>query len=347
MKLAVFDTHAYDREALEAANLRYGHELTYLEPRLTRHTASLATGFPAVCSFVNDRVDAQALATLHAGGTRLIALRSAGYNHVDLDETGRLGLVVVRVPEYSPHAVAEHTVALVLALNRKVHRAYNRVREANFSLEGLVGFDLFGKTCGIVGTGKIGAVVARIMHGFGCRLLAFDVTPNESLAAELNVRYTGLPELYRQADIISLHVPLTPTTHHLIDAAALAGMKRGVMLINTGRGALLDSRALIDALKRGHVGAAGLDVYEEEEGVFFRNLSEEVLQDDVLARLLTFPNVLITSHQAFLTREALANIAETTLANVRAFERAEPLANEVRAEQVLKTVSGRTSEGRG
>lgn len=347
MKLAVFDTHAYDREALEAANLRYGHELTYLEPRLTRHTASLATGFPAVCSFVNDRVDAQALATLHAGGTRLIALRSAGYNHVDLDETGRLGLVVVRVPEYSPHAVAEHTVALVLALNRKVHRAYNRVREANFSLEGLVGFDLSGKTCGIVGTGKIGAVVARIMHGFGCRLLAFDVTPNESLAAELNVRYTGLPELYRQADIISLHVPLTPTTHHLIDAAALAGMKRGVMLINTGRGALLDSRALIDALKRGHVGAAGLDVYEEEEGVFFRNLSEEVLQDDVLARLLTFPNVLITSHQAFLTREALANIAETTLANVRAFERAEPLANEVRAEQVLKTVSGRTSEGRG
>jgi D-lactate dehydrogenase len=347
MKLAVFDTHAYDREALEAANLRYGHELTYLEPRLTRHTASLATGFPAVCSFVNDRVDAQALATLHAGGTRLIALRSAGFNHVDLDETGRLGLVVVRVPEYSPHAVAEHTVALVLALNRKVHRAYNRVREANFSLEGLVGFDLFGKTCGIVGTGKIGAVVARIMHGFGCRLLAFDATPNESLAAELNVRYTGLPELYRQADVISLHVPLTPTTHHLIDAAALAGMKRGVMLINTGRGALLDSRALIDALKRGHVGAAGLDVYEEEEGVFFRNLSEEVLQDDVLARLLTFPNVLITSHQAFLTREALANIAETTLANVRAFERAEPLANEVRAEQVLKTVSTETSEGRG
>jgi len=338
MKLAVFDTHAYDREALTAANARYAHDITYLEPRLTRETASLASGFPAVCSFVNDRVDAQALATLHSGGTRLIALRSAGYNHVDLDQACGLGLVVVRVPEYSPHAVAEHTAALVLALNRKIHRAYNRVREANFSLEGLVGFDLFGKTCGIVGTGKIGAVVARIMQGFGCRLLAFDLNPNESLATEVSVRYTDLSELYREADIISLHVPLAPTTHHLIDAAALAQMKPGVMLINTGRGALLDSRALIDALKRGQVGAAGLDVYEEEEGVFFRNLSDQVLQDDVLARLLTFPNVLITSHQAFLTREALANIADTTLANVSAFERGEHLLNEVRAEQVLATV---------
>jgi D-lactate dehydrogenase len=343
MKVAVFDTHAYDRETLTAANARHAHDVTYFEPRLTRHTASLATGFPAVCSFVNDRVDAQALATLQAGGTRLIALRSAGYNHVDLDAAGRLGLVVVRVPEYSPHAVAEHTVALVLALNRKIHRAYNRVREANFSLEGLVGFDLFGKTCGIVGTGKIGAVVARIMHGLGCRLLAFDLKPSESLATELNIRYTELSELYREADVISLHVPLTPATRHLIDAAALVQMKRGVMLINTGRGALLDSRALIDALKDGQVGAAGLDVYEEEEGIFFRNLSDQVLQDDVLARLLTFPNVLITSHQAFLTREALANIADTTLANVSAFERGEHLSNEVRAEQVFKTVSGRTS----
>jgi D-lactate dehydrogenase len=343
MKVAVFDTHAYDRETLTAANARHAHDVTYFEPRLTRHTASLAAGFPAVCSFVNDRVDAQALTTLQAGGTRLIALRSAGYNHVDLDAAGRLGLVVVRVPEYSPHAVAEHTVALVLALNRKIHRAYNRVREANFSLEGLVGFDLFGKTCGIVGTGKIGAVVARIMHGFGCRLLAFDLKPSESLATELNIRYTDLSELYREADVISLHVPLTPATRHLIDAAALVQMKRGVMLINTGRGALLDSRALIDALKDGQVGAAGLDVYEEEEGIFFRNLSDQVLQDDVLARLLTFPNVLITSHQAFLTREALANIAETTLANVSAFERGEHLSNEVRAEHVFKTVSGRTS----
>jgi D-lactate dehydrogenase len=336
MKLAVFDTHAYDREAFTSANARYGHELTYLEPRLTRETAALARHFPGVCSFVNDRIDAQALATLHAGGTRLIALRSAGYNHVDLAEASRLGLVVVRVPEYSPHAVGEHTIALVLALNRKIHRAFNRVREANFSLEGLVGFDLFGKTCGIVGTGRIGAVVARIMRGFGCHVLAFDLTPNELLAAELIVRYVELPELYRASDIISLHVPLTPATHHLIDAAALAQMKPGVMLINTGRGALLDSRALIDALKRGHVGAAGLDVYEEEEGVFFRNLSDQVLQDDVLARLLTFHNVLVTSHQAFLTHEALANIADTTLGNVRAFERGEHLPNAVTAEAVLR-----------
>ena len=335
MKLAVFDTHAYEREALAAANARYDHDITYFEPRLTRDTASLAAGFPAVCSFVNDRVDAAALALLQSGGTRLIALRSAGYNHVDLSEAARLGLVVVRVPEYSPYAVAEHTVGLVLALNRKLHRAYNRVREANFSLEGLTGFDLFGKTCGIVGTGRIGAVTARIFHGFGCRILAFDVKPNEALAAELNIRYTELPELYREADIISLHIPLTPATRHLIDAAALASMKRGVLLVNTSRGALVDSRALIDALKTGHVGAAGLDVYEEEEGIFFRNLSDQVLQDDVLARLLTFPNVLITSHQAFLTREALANIADTTLGNIRAFEQGDALVNEVRAEQVI------------
>lgn len=335
MKLAIFDTHAYDREALDAANIGHAHDLTYLEPRLTRHTASMGAGFPAVCSFVNDRVDAEALATLQAGGTRLIALRSAGYNHVDLGEAARLGMVVVRVPEYSPHAVAEHTVALALSLNRRIHRAYNRVREANFSLDGLVGFDLCGKTFGVVGTGRIGEVVVRIMRGFGCRVLAFDQAPNPSLATDPGVHYTTLAGLYREADVISLHVPLTPATHHLIDAAALARMKAGVMLINTGRGALVDSRALIDALKRGHVGAAGLDVYEEEEGLFFRNLSEQVLQDDVLARLLTFPNVLITSHQAFLTREALANIAGTTLANVSAFERSEPLRNEVRPEQVL------------
>ncbi len=343
MKLAVFDTHTYDREALVVANIRYAHDLTFFEPRLTHQTASLATGFPAVCSFVNDRVNAQTLATLHAGGTRLIALRSAGYNHVDLDEAGRLRFVVVRVPEYSPHAVAEHTVGLILALNRKIHRAYNRVREANFSLEGLVGFDLFGTTCGVVGTGKIGAVVARILRGFGCRLLAFDLTPSETLSTELGLRYTELRALYDESDIISLHVPLTPATHHLINGEALARMKQGVMLINTGRGALVDTRALIDALKRGQVGAAGLDVYEEEGGVFFRNLSEQVLQDDVLARLLTFPNVLITSHQAFLTREALASIADTTLANVTAFERGEQLSNEVSAEQVLKTVPERAS----
>jgi D-lactate dehydrogenase len=335
MRVAVFDTHSYERHAFEAANHRFGHELAFFEPRLTQDTARLAAGFPVVCSFVNDRLNAAALAVLREGGTQLVALRSAGYNHVDLLEAARLGMRVARVPEYSPYAVAEHAMALVLALNRHVHRAYNRVRENNFSLDGLVGFDLRGKVFGIVGTGKIGAVLARIAHGFGCRVLAVDMRPNAELQAAIPVTYVDLPELCRQADIISLHVPLTPATRHLIDAAALARMKRGVMLINTGRGALVDSRALIAALKQGQVGSAGLDVYEEEEHVFFRNLSEQVLQDDVLARLLTFPNVLITSHQAFLTHEALANIAETTLGTIAAFERGESLPNEVSAALVV------------
>ncbi|MBI2829264.1 MAG: 2-hydroxyacid dehydrogenase [Acidobacteria bacterium] len=338
MQIAIFDTHAFDRLALTAANERYGFDLTFFEPRLTSTTATLAAGFRVVCPFVNDRLDADALTLLHRGGARLIALRSAGYNHVDLRAAATLGLPVVRVPEYSPYAVAEHAAALMLALNRKIHRAFSRVREANFSLDGLVGFDVHGKTVGVVGTGRIGAVMARIMCGFGCRVLASDIQPNEQLANELPLRYVDLPELYRESDIVSLHVPLTPATRHLIDATALRYMKRGVMLINTGRGALIDTRALIDALKRGHVGAAGLDVYEEEEGIFFRDLSDQVLQDDVLARLLTFPNVLVTSHQAFLTTEALANIAGTTLANVRAFERGEVLLNEVRAEHVLRDV---------
>ena len=330
MKIAVFDSRAYDREALTAANARHGHALTFFEPRLTSDTASLASGFPVVCSFVNDRLDAQALQILQAGGTRLIALRSAGYNHVDLETAMKLGVTVVRVPEYSPWAVAEHTAALILTLNRKIHRAYNRVREANFALDGLVGFDLVSKTCGIVGTGRIGAVLARIMHGFGCHLVAFDPRPNPTLVSELGVRYAELPELYRSADIVTLHVPLMTATRHLIDADAIARMKRGVMLVNTSRGALIDTRALIDALKTGQIGAAGLDVYEEEEGVFFQDLSDRVLQDDTLARLLTFPNVVITAHQAFLTHEALANIAETTLGNVSAWEQGSALSNEVR-----------------
>jgi D-lactate dehydrogenase len=339
MKIAMFDTHQYDRQSFEAANTAFGHQITFLEPRLTRETAALAQSHEAVCPFVNDKVDDQALRTLRDGGTRLIALRSAGYNHVDLAAAARLGLPVVRVPEYSPYAVAEHAVALVLALNRKIHRAYARVREWNFSLDGLVGFDLHGKTVGIVGTGRIGHAAARIFHGFGCRVLAFDLRPDPALTSELGIQYVDLRELYRESDIISLHVPLTPATHHMVDAEALAAMKPGVVLVNTGRGALIDSRALIAALKKGHLCAAGLDVYEEEEGVFFQDLSNRVLQDDVLARLLTFPNVLITSHQAFLTREALANIAQVTLENVTAFERGEPLRNEVRAEHVLRPVS--------
>jgi D-lactate dehydrogenase len=333
MKIAVFDTHTYDRTALEAANAACGHELTFFDARLTVDTARLAAGFPAVCSFVNDRLDRAALERLHEGGTRLVALRSAGYNHVDLQAAADLGMTVVRVPAYSPHAVAEHAVALILALNRKIYRAFNRVREGNFELDGLVGYDLAGKTVGVVGTGKIGTVFAGIMRGFGCRVLAFDRVSNEQLAAS-GVAYVTRDEIFAQSDILSLHVPLTPDTRHMIDADALKGMTRGVVLINTSRGALIDTRALIAALKTGQIGAAGLDVYEEEEGIFFRDLSNQVLQDDVLARLLTFPNVLITAHQAFLTREALDSIANTTLDNVRAFESEGRAQNEVHAEMI-------------
>jgi D-lactate dehydrogenase len=336
MRLAVFDTHRYDRDALEKANARFGHTLTFFEPRLTLQTAKLAAGFPAVCSFVNDRVDAATLEVLREGGVRLVTTRSAGYNHVDLQAARRLDMRVTRVPEYSPNAVAEHAVALVLSLNRHIPRAFARVRDWNFSLDGLVGFDLAGKTVGVVGTGRIGRVAARIFRGFGCQVLCYDLAPDAEFERELGVRFVPLEELFSASDIISLHVPLTPGTHHMVDAAALARMKRGVVLVNTGRGALIDSRALLAALKTGHIGGAGLDVYEEEEGVFFQDLSGQVLQDDILARLLTFPNVLVTSHQAFLTHEALANIAETTLASVTAFERGEPLLNEVRAEQVLR-----------
>ena len=337
MRIAFFDTHRFDRAAFEEANAGYGHGLTFFEPRLTPQTAGLAAGFPAVCAFVNDRLDAPCLQALPSGGTRLVALRSAGFNHVDLPEAERLGLAVCRVPEYSPEAVAEHTVALVLTLNRKVHRAYARVREWNFSLDGLVGFDLHGKTVALVGLGRIGRATARIFRGFGCRLLGVDPQLYAAEARELGLERVELAQALREADILTLHVPLTPATHHLVDAKALAQMKRGVMLINTGRGALIDSRALLEALKRGHLGAAGLDVYEEEEGIFFKDLSDQVLQDDVLARLLTFPNVLVTAHQAFLTREALHAIAQTTLGSVQRFERGEALGpTEVRAEQVLK-----------
>jgi D-lactate dehydrogenase len=336
MRIVLFDTHGYERESFTSANERFGHEITFLEPRLTRETAALAAGHEAACAFVNDRVDEPALQSLRQNGVRLVALRSAGYNHVDLAAAARLGLPVVRVPEYSPYAVAEHAVGLVLALNRKIHRAYARVREWNFSLDGLVGFDLHGKTVGMVGTGKIGRAAARIFHGFGCRVLAYDLQQDADLVSKQGVQYVDLPAIYREADILSLHVPLTPATHHMIDEKALSTMRRGVMIVNTGRGALIDSRALIAALKTGHVGAAGLDVYEEEEGIFFRNLSDNVLQDDVLARLLTFPNVLVTSHQAFLTHEALSNIATTTLANITSFERGERLANEVHAHEVLR-----------
>ncbi|MDQ7066230.1 MAG: 2-hydroxyacid dehydrogenase [candidate division KSB1 bacterium] len=319
MKVAVFSTRPYDRFFLEKANKAFGHELTFYEPHLTFETISLAAGFPAICVFVNDRLDARTLVRLHEIGTDIIALRCAGFNNLDLDIASTLGMQVVRVPAYSPHAVAEHTVGLLLAVNRKFHRAFNRVREGNFALDGLLGFELHGKTVGIVGTGKIGAVVARILKGFGCELLGYDVMRNPECEA-LGLQYVELPELFRRADIISLHCPLTPQTHHLIDAEAIALMKKGVVLINTSRGGLIDTRAVIRGLKSGKIGYLGLDVYEEEEDLFFEDHSEQVIQDDVFARLLTFPNVLITAHQAFFTETALTRIAETTLQNLADLE---------------------------
>jgi D-lactate dehydrogenase len=318
MRVTVFSTKPYDREFLSRANTRR-HELLFLETHLDARTASLAEGSGAVCAFVNDRVDRDVLQRLVRAGVGLVALRSAGFNHVDLAAAGELGITIARVPAYSPHAVAEHTVGLILCLNRKLHRAYARVRDGNFSLEGLLGFDLHGRTVGVVGTGNVGTVVATIMAGFGCRLLAFDPEPNDECRA-LGVRYVGLEELLGSADIVSLHCPLTPETRHLVDADALGRMKPGVMLINTGRGALVDTAAVIAALKTGRIGALGLDVYEEEEALFFEDLSGTVIQDDVFMRLLTFPNVMVTAHQAFFTEDALLAIADTTMANITAFE---------------------------
>jgi len=295
---------------------------------LTPATTALAADATAVCAFVNDDLHAEVLARLHATGVRLIALRSAGFNHVDASKARALGLTVVRVPAYSPHAVAEHTVAMMLSLNRHIHRAHARVREGNFSLDGLLGFDMQRRTVGIVGTGRIGAVVARILTGFGCRVLAHDVEINRQCVA-LGVHYLPLDDLWAQSDIVSLHAPLTGATRHMVDASAIARMKRGVMILNTSRGALVDTAALIDGLKSGHVGHLGLDVYEEEEHLFFRDLSAQVIQDDVFARLLTFPNVLITAHQGFFTREALDAISNITLANVTAFERGARSGNEL------------------
>ena len=319
MRVAVFSAKPYDVESLTVAN-DGRHDLTFLEPRLSPATAALASGSDVVCAFVNDDLGSDVLDRLAAGGVRLVALRSAGFNNVDLAAASRLGLTVARVPGYSPHAVAEHAVGLILSLNRKIHRAYNRVRENNFALTGLLGFDLHGRTVGVVGTGRIGTVFARIMRGFGCRVLAADPYPTEECVAA-GVEYVDLDRLFVDSDIVALHCPLTPETHHLIDAAALARMREGVMIINTSRGALVDTAAVIAGLKSGRIGHLGLDVYEEEADLFFEDLSDRVVGDDVFARLLTFPNVLITGHQAFFTAEALAGIAGTTIGNVTAFER--------------------------
>ena len=317
--VAVFDTKPYDREALQQASTKHGIEWHFLEFRLTEDTAQTAKNARAVCVFVNDQLDRPCLEVLASQGVELVALRCTGFNNVDLESARELQLTVTRVPVYSPHAVAEHAIALLLTLNRKIHRAFNRVRELNFSLNGLVGFDLYAKTAGIIGTGKIGRIAAQILRGFGMRVLAYDPFPNHEWAKQTEVDYVEAPSvLLRQSDVVSLHTPLTQETKYTIRAETLELMRPGSILINVSRGALVDTKALIQALKSGRLAGVGLDVYEEEEGIFFEDLSGGVLHDDELARLLTFPNVLITSHQAFLTREALTEIACTTVANISA-----------------------------
>ena len=329
----MFSTRSYDRASFEAASDATSHRFRFVEARLGPDTATLADGCEAVCAFVNDDLGEATLRELAAMGVRHLALRSAGFNHVDLVAAGALSLSVVRVPAYSPNAIAEHTIALILAVNRNIARAHDRVRDRNFSLEGLVGFDMRGKTAGVIGTGKIGALVARLLWHFRCHVLAADPVVDEDLA-QLGVEYVTLDELWPRCDIISLNAPLTPETRHLVNASTIARCKPGVMLVNTGRGPLVDTAAVVDALKSGQIGSLALDVYEEEGALFFQDRSSDILDDDVFARLLTFPNVLITAHQAFLTTEALTSIAEVTLANLDELEAGRQCSNQVSAGQV-------------
>jgi D-lactate dehydrogenase len=321
---AVFDTKSYDRESLQRAASSSDIEWRFMDWRLSAETAAAAQGARAICIFVNDRADRACLEALASLGVRHVALRCAGFNSIDVPAANELGLSVTRVPAYSPYAVAEHAVALLLALNRRIPRASNRVRDLNFSLNGLVGFDLHGKTAGIFGTGKIGRVAGEILRGFGMKVLAYDPFPSPDWAKKFGVEYTDAKTLARESAVISLHTPLTPETYHIIRRETIELMKPGTILINVSRGALIDTKALIEALKCGKLGGVGLDVYEEEEGVFFEDLSGQILHDDDLARLLTFPNVLITAHQAFLTKEALSEIARVTVANLIAFANDKP-----------------------
>lgn len=320
MKVAVFNTKSYDKQFITEANQAVGHAITFFEVHLNRDTCKLAFGFEAVCAFVNDKLDRDTLTLMSQQGVRLIALRCAGFNNIDLQAAKELNLTVVRVPVYSPHGVAEHAVALMLALNRKIYKSYNRVHEGNFSLEGLLGFDMYNRTVGVIGTGRIGSIVAKIMTGFGAKVIAFDHYQSKECIA-MGVEYVTLEEVYKRSDIISLHSPLTKESYHMINEQSIAQMKHGVMLINTSRGGLVDTRSVIKSLKTGKIGFVGLDVYEEEGDMFFQDLSAHILQDDVFARLLAFPNVVITGHQAFFTREALTNIANTTIGNITAFEK--------------------------
>ncbi|SDC52873.1 D-lactate dehydrogenase [Algoriphagus faecimaris] len=329
MRVAFFSTKSYDKISFARNADSYTHEFTFFEAKLDRHSAVLAEGHDAVCAFVNDQLDKQTLKSLKEVGVELIALRCAGYNQVDLDCARNLGISIVRVPAYSPEAVAEHAFALILTLSRKTHKAYNRVRENNYSIEGLTGINLHGKTVGVIGTGAIGKAFCRIALGFGCKVLAYDIYENEELKS-LGVSYVTLDEIMQQSTILSLHCPLTPDTKHLINKNTLEKMQDGCMLINTSRGALIETKSVIRSLKNGKIGFLGIDVYEQEEDLFFQNRSEEILQDEQIARLMTFPNVLITGHQAFLTKEALDQIAKTTLDNLSAFEQGKVLENAVK-----------------
>lgn len=328
MKIALFSAKAYDRDYFEQANQQFGYELDYFDVRLDQKTSRLAHGYPVVCAFVNDDLSRPVLTDLVNNGTRLLAMRCAGYNNVDLTAAKELGLTIVRVPAYSPEAVAEHSVGLMMTLNRRIHKAYQRTRDANFALDGLVGFNMFGKTAGIIGTGKIGIATLRILKGFGMRLLVNDPFQNQA-AIELGAEYVDLDTLFRESDVISLHCPLFKENYHLLNAASFAKMKKGVMIINTSRGALLNAQDAIEALKQGKIGALGLDVYEEESELFFEDKSNEVITDDTFRRLSACHNVLFTGHQAFLTREALLSIAGTTLNNAKTFAANEKSGNEV------------------
>lgn len=328
MDIAFFSTKKYDRISFDEQIEETSHTITYFEDILSPETVALAKGFDAVCVFVNNPVDRKLMKMLRDIDVEVIALRSAGFNHIDLEAAKEFGINVYRVPAYSPEAVAEHTTALILTLNRKTHKAYNRVRENNFSLEGLTGFNLYQKTVGVIGTGTIGAAFCKIMQGFGCKVIAFDPYPNDEVK-EMGVEYVEKEELFRESDIISLHCPLLPQTKYTINQEAIEMMKTGVMIINTSRGALIETTAAIEGLKDGKIGYMGIDVYEQEENLFFKDLSERVIQDDEIARLMSFPNVLITGHQAFLTGEALHKITETTLENLTLHENGEDVPNRV------------------
>lgn len=333
MKTIVYSTKPYEKRLLleyNESNFENVHEFEFIEAKLNKQTARLAQGFESICVFVNDDCNAQVVEMLAQNGIKLIVLRCAGFNNVDLEAAEKNNIKVVRVPQYSPYAVAEHAVALLMAVNRKTHRAYSRVKENNFSLNGLMGFDIHGKTLGVIGTGKIGKIFMKIMKGFGVNILAYDLYPDEEFAKENNIKYTSLEEIYKNSDIISLHTPLTEDTYHLLNKNVFKQMKSNCVILNTSRGKLIDTSDLIEALKDKEIGGAGLDVYEEEEHYFFEDLSDEIICDDELTRLTTFPNVLITSHQAFFTQEALYNIINTSLQNIVDFNENKELVNQVK-----------------